>query len=418
MARKAKQLSALEVGRLKAPGMHAVGGVAGLYLHINDKIARSWILRATVGSKRRDMGLGGFPDITLAGAYDKAREARAKIELGQDPILIRKQAKSELIAAQATEVTFSKAASLYIDAQGDAWKNAKHRQQWTNTLEAYAAPVIGKMLVRDVTHTHISDILEPIRKTKTETATRVRGRIESVLDWATVRGHRKGENPARWKGHLEHMLAAPGKIAKVEHHPALQLDLVNTFVKELRTRNGMAARALEFLILTAARSGEVRGMLWAEVDFDAGVWTIPAGRMKMGKEHRVPLSEAAIRMLREHPHFEGSELVFPAARGGMLSDMTIAAVTRRMDYKDKTGRACVPHGFRSTFRDWAAERTNYPKDLADMALAHAVGDKVDAAYRRGDMLEKRRQMMQAWASFCDLPAKSGDVVAIKRKVAA
>lgn len=417
MARKAKQRSPLAVGRLTAPGMHAVGGVAGLYLHVSDKGARSWILRATVGNKRRDMGLGGFPDVTLAGAYDKAREARAKIDSGQDPILVRKQAQSELIAQQATEVTFSKAATLYIDAQGDAWKNAKHRQQWANTLVTYASPVIGSMLVRDVTHTHILTILEPIWKTKTETATRVRGRIESVLDWSTVRGHRKGENPARWKGHLEHMLAAPGKIAKVEHHPALPLDAMHGFMQELRTRNGMAARALEFAILTAARSGEIRGMPWSEVDFDAGVWTIPAARMKMSKEHRVPLSEAAIRMLREHPHLEGSDLVFPAVRGGMLSDMTITAVTRRMDYKDKEGKVCVPHGFRSTFRDWAAERTNYPKDMADMALAHAVGDKVDAAYRRGDMLEKRRQMMQAWAEFCDLPAKSGEVVAINRKAA-
>lgn len=409
MARKAKQLSALEVGRLKTPGMHAVGGVAGLYLHISDKCARSWILRATVGIKRRDMGLGGFPDVTLAGAYGKARCARSTIDQGNDPLLERKQAKSALIAAQATEVTFSKAATAYVDAHGDTWRNAKHRQQWVNTLETYAAPVIGKMLVHDVTHTHILAILEPIWKTKTETAVRVRGRIESVLDWATVRGHRTGDNPARWKGHLDKLLAAPSKITKVEHHTALHVDAVGAFIQDLRKAKGLAARALEFGILTAARSGEVRGMTWAEVDFDAAVWTVPADRMKAHKEHRVPLSASAIRILRENSHQAGIDLVFPAPRGGQLSDMSLTAVLRRMNVP------AVPHGFRSTFRDWAAERTNYPRDLAEQALAHTLESKVEAAYLRSDVLEKRRSMMEAWAQFCDLPAKTGDVVAINRK---
>jgi len=411
MARKAAQLSPLAVGRLAKPGMWAVGGVAGLYLHISDNGARSWILRATVGSKRRDMGLGGFPDVTLAGAYDKAREAREKIEQGTDPILARKQVQSALIAAQATELTFSKAATAYIDAHSDTWRNAKHRQQWTTTIATYAEPVIGKMLVRDVAQTHILSILEPIWKTKTETATRLRGRIESVLDWATVRGHRKGDNPARWKGYLDQLLPAPGKIAKVEHHTALPIDAMGAFMLDLRKREGIAARALEFAILTAARSGEVRGMKWAEVDQVTGVWTIPADRMKAGKEHRVPLTESAIRILNAQSHQEGIDLVFPAPRGGVLSDMTLTAVTRRMEV------AAVPHGFRSTFRDWAAERTNFPRDMAEQALAHALGDKVEAAYRRGDMLEKRRQMMQAWAKFCELPAKSGDVVPIRSKAA-
>lgn len=407
MSRKAKQLSALEVGRLKQPGLWAVGGVSGLYLHVSDKGARSWILRATIGSKRRDMGLGGFPDVTLAGAYEKAREARAKIELGTDPILVRKQAQSELIAAQATELTFSKAATAYIDAHGDTWRNAKHRSQWANTLETYAAPLIGKMLVCDVNHTHILAVLEPIWKTKTETATRVRGRIESVLDWATVRGHRKGDNPARWKGHLDKLLPAPGKISKVEHHTALPIDAVGAFMQDLRKREGIAARALEFAILTAARSGEVRGMTRSELDLTAGVWVVPAERMKTGKEHRVPLTESAIRILNARSHQEGpdlkdTDLVFPAPRGGLLSDMTLVAVLRRMKV------AAVPHGFRSTFRDWAAERTNYPRDMAEQALAHALTNEVEAAYRRGDMLEKRRDMMQAWANFCDIPAATGE----------
>lgn len=395
MARKAKQLSALDVGRLTEPGMWAVGGVAGLYLRVNDKDGRSWVLRATVGNKRRDMGLGGYPDVTLAGAYEKARQARAKIDSGTDPILFRKQALSELMAQQATEVTFSQAAALYIAAQSDAWRNPKHRQQWVNTLETYANPVIGKMLVRDVNHNHVLQILEPIWKVKTETATRVRGRIESVLDWATVRKHRSGENPARWKGHLEHMLAAPGKLAKVEHHTALPIDETPTFMADLRKRDGLAARALEFAILTAARSGEVRGMTWGEIDFQANIWIVPADRMKAEKEHRVPLSRPLIQMLASYSHQAATDLVFPAPRGGMLSDMTMTAVLRRMGVK------AVPHGFRSTFRDWAAERTDYPRDMAEMALAHSVSDKVEAAYRRGDMLDKRRQMMQDWADFCN-----------------
>jgi integrase len=402
MARKAKQLSPLAVGRLTKPGMWAVGGVAGLYLHISDTGARSWILRATVGSKRRDMGLGGFPDVTLAGAYEKAREARLTIEQGNDPILARKQAQSALIAAQATELTFAKAATAYIDAHGDEWRNPKHRQQWVNTLATYAEPVIGNMLVRDVSQTHILAILEPIWKTKTETATRVRGRIESVLDWCTVRGHRKGDNPARWKGYLDQLLPTPGKIAKVEHHPALPVDAVGGFMQELRKRKGTAALALEFAILSAARSGEVRGMLWSEVDLKAGVWIVPAERMKGEKEHRVPLSKPLVGILNAHPQQEDIDLVFPAPRGGVLSDMTLTAVTRRM------GVEAVPHGFRSTFRDWAGERTNFPKDMAEMALAHTVGNAVEAAYRRGDMLEKRRQMMQSWADFCDRPASAAD----------
>lgn len=411
MARKAKQLSALEVGRLKDPGMWAVGGVAGLYLHISLNGARSWILRATVGSKRRDMGLGGFPDVTLAGAYEKARQAREKIDSGNDPVLERKQAKSALLASQAAEVTFKKCATAYIDAHGDTWRNAKHRGQWTNSLETYAGPFIGNMLVADITHTHILQILEPIWKTKTETATRVRGRLESVLDWATVRGYRVGNNPARWKGHLDKLLPAPGKITKVIPREALPIDDMGAFMADLRKREALAARALEFGILTAARSGEVRGMTWAELDLNAAVWTVPAERMKAGKEHRVPLSETAIRILNGTSHQDGIDLVFPAPRGGLLSDMALTALLRRMNVP------AVPHGFRSTFRDWTAERTNYPRDLAEAALAHQLESKVEAAYLRSDVLEKRRAMMQAWSDFCDLPSTPGSATAIDCKAA-
>ena len=292
-------------------------------------------------------------------------------------------------------------------------KSAKHGQQWTNTLEAYAFPVVGKMACADIALPHVLKILEPIWMTKTETATRLRGRIESVLDWATVRGFRKGENPARWKGHLDKILPAPGKVAKVEHHDAVALDDLGAFLHDLRQRDGIAARALEFLILTAARSGEVLGAIWAEIDISARVWTIPPERMKASKEHRVPLSDTAVRLLESLPRFAGNDLVFPSPRGLVLSDMTLTAVMRRMKREE------VPHGFRSTFRDWAAERTNYPREVAEMALAHTIGNAVEAAYRRGDLFEKRARMMQEWAKFCDTPVfSSAEVVPLQGKSAA
>lgn len=394
MARKAKELSALEVGRMKTPGNHAVGGVAGLYLYINEASARSWVLRTMVGDKRRHMGLGGFPDVPMAQAKEKARKARDDISQGVDPIAQRKAATSLLRSKQATEKTFEQAAEGFLQAHGDTWRNPKHRAQWASTLETYAFPFMGKLLLRDVGQEHVLAALEPIWKTKNETASRVRGRIENVLDWATARKYRSGENPARWKGHLDMLLPASGKVKKVEHHRALAIDDMSTFMADLRKREGTAARALEFTILTASRSGEVRGASWTEIDLDAGVWTVPAERMKAGKEHRVPLTESVIRILQAQPRYEGSELVFSAPRGGQLSDMSMTAVMRRMEVD------AVPHGFRSTFRDWARERTNYPRDLAEQALAHALDNKVEAAYRRGDALEKRREMMEAWTSFC------------------
>lgn len=394
MARKAKELSALQVGRLTSPGNHAVGGVSGLYLYVNDAGARSWVLRTMVGTKRRHMGLGGFPDVPLARAREKARAARDEIDQGIDPIAQRKAAASLLRAQQATEKTFQQAAEGFLEAHGDTWKNPKHRTQWASTLKTYAYPVMGNLLVRDVGQEHVLAALEPIWKTKNETASRLRGRIENVLDWATVRKYRTGENPARWKGHMDMLLPAPGKIQKVEHHRALPIDATAAFMADLRQREGTAAKALEFTVLCAARSGEVRGAVWPEFDLDAGVWTIPPERMKATKEHRVPLPESALRILRAQPHLKDNELVFPSARGKQLSDMSMTAVMRRMEVD------AVPHGFRSTFRDWARERTNYPRDLAEQALAHALDNKVEAAYRRGDALEKRRAMMQEWDDFC------------------
>jgi integrase len=396
MVKKAKELSALAVGRLIAPGHYAVGGVAGLYLFVSGESARSWVLRVMIGKKRRHVGLGGYPDVTLAQARDKARASREQILNGIDPIAHRKAMASQIRAAQASEKTFEEAAKAYIDAHGDTWKNPKHRAQWVSTLETYAYPHMGKLAVRDIGQPHVLAALEPIWKTKNETASRLRGRIESVLDWATVRGYRSGDNPARWKGHLDKLLPAPGKVQKVEHHRAMPMDEMPGFMAHLRQMDGLAPRALEFLILTAARSGEVRGATWEEIDFESKVWIVPAERMKAGREHRVPLSDAALQLLQALPRLlHDNRLVFPAPRGGVLSDMTLTAVMRRMK------AAAVPHGFRSTFRDWVGERTSHPRELAEQALAHALESKVEAAYRRGDALEKRRLVMQEWAQACN-----------------
>lgn len=406
LARKAKELGPLAVQRLTAPGMHAVGGVAGLYLQVLPSGGRSWVLRLSVGSRRREMGLGGFPDVTLAGARDAARRARESVEAGQDPIDERRARKSALRAASAKAVTFKEAATAYIAAHSPSWRNPKHRQQWENTLDTYAYPKIGSLLVRDIETAHVLEVLEPIWTVRTETASRLRGRIERVLGWATVRGYRQGLNPARWRDHLSQQLPAPGRISRTRHHAALPADEVGAFMARLRKADGMGARALEFVILTAARSGEVRGARWPEIDLAGRVWTVPAERMKAGKEHRVPLSDAAIALLKGLPRVAGTDLVFAAVRGGPLSDMTLTAVLRRMEVP------ATAHGFRSTFRDWAAERTNYPRDVAEMALAHAIGDKVEAAYRRGDLFGKRQRLMSDWARFLGQPSPTGSVVPI------
>jgi integrase len=423
MPKLAKELGPLEVKRLAQPGLHFVGGVPGLALRVKPEAdgteapeqggsARSWVFRVVIAGRRRDMGLGQYPSVTLAMAREKAREARELIRKGVDPIEQQRAAQSALRAAVAAALTFDECAEKYIAAQEAGWRNAKHAKQWTATLNQYASPAIGDILVRDIDVPNVLAVLEPIWRTKTETASRVRGRIESVLDWATTRGYREGPNPARWRGHLDNLLPAPTKVAKVEHHAAVPIDEAPAFLRRLRDMAGTGALALEFAILTAARSGEVRGALLNEIDRKAGVWIVPPERMKAGREHRVPLSSAALDVLARAakvPKIENSQFIFAAPRGGQLSDMTLSAVMRRMEVD------ATPHGFRSTFRDWAAERTHYPHEVAEMALAHAVGDKVEAAYRRGDLLEKRRAIMEDWATFLAKPRRAAAVVPLKRK---
>lgn len=397
MPRKAAELGPLAVSRLSVPGLHAVGGVSGLYLQVLPSGARTWVLRATIGGRRRDMGLGGFPDVPLADARRKARDAREAIEKGVDPIEERRASKAALLAQTRGLVTFKRAALDHIAAHESSWKNQKHRQQWRSTLEEYAFPTMGELSVQDIETAHVLSVLRPIWRDRTETASRLRGRIEQVLDGARAAGAIKGawENPARWRGHLDKLLAAKGKIARPAHFAALPMGELPGFMERLRAAEGIGARALEFTVLTACRSGEVRGACWSEIDLAGEVWTVPAERMKAGREHRVPLSPAAITLLEKLPRIAGTDIVFQAPRGGQLSDMTLTAVLRRMKIE------ATVHGFRSTFRDWAAERTNYPRDVAEMALAHAIGNKVEAAYRRGDLFTKRARMMADWAKFLE-----------------
>lgn len=410
MPRKAKELGDMAVRKLAAPGVHFVGGVPGLALQVLPTGAKTWVLRAMVAGKRREMGLGGYPAVTLVGARDKARAAREKIDAGLDPIAERRAAKSALLATAGKAVTFKEAAQSFIAAHESSWANDKHRAQWASTLETYAYPIIGKLAPADVQLAHVLKILEPIWSTKTETAKRLRGRIEQVLDAAHTRGQIASpwQNPARWRGHLDKLLAKPSRVAKVEHHRALRVGEVGEFMASLRAQEGLGAKALEFAILTAARSGEVRGATWAEIDLIEKVWTIPGDRMKAGKEHRVPLSAPALELLGALPRLAGSDLVFPASRGGTLSDMTLSAVLRRMKVE------AVPHGFRSTFRDWTVARTAYPNEVCEAALAHTIGSKVEAAYGRGDLFEKRRRLMTDWAVFLarSEPKGAGGVVNI------
>lgn len=408
MAGGLNKLSAMAVQKAKTAGYYGDGG--GLWLQISKLGGKSWVFRFTLHGKSREMGLGPVHTVSLADARTKALDHRKEIAEGLDPIEVRKseQARAKLEAEKMK--TFAECATAYIEAQRAGWKNEKHGKQWTATLETYAFPVMGALPVAGVDTGLVLRVLEPIWHTKTETASRVRGRIESVLDWATFRGYRQGENPARWKGHLDNELPARAKVQAVEHHAALPYAEIGAFMADLQQREGISPRALEFSILTAARSGEVRGALWAEIDLKAKTWTIPKERMKMDKEHRVPLSDEAVELLEAMPRIEGSEYVFTAPRGGQMSDMALTAVLRRMKRGDLT-----QHGFRSSFRDWAGETTAYPREVIEHALAHKLKDKAEAAYQRGDLLVKRARLMADWARYCSTVQRvSGKVIAINQ----
>lgn len=412
MARQIEKLTSLEVSKKTKPGYHSDG--AGLYLQVSAAGAKSWLFRFTIAGKKRWMGLGPFHTVTLAEARLKARECRHALLNGHDPL---EQKRSTVLAAaleRARMMTFEQCASAYIATHRATWRNPKHGGQWVSTLATYAGPVIGELPVAEVDTAMVVKVLQPIWHTKTETAVRLRGRIEKILDWAATREYRAGDNPARWRGHLENLLADPNKIAPVEHHPALPWHAVGAFMSDLRKCPGIAPRALEFLILTNLRSNSVRGTRWDEMDFDAKVWKVPGGRMKGGKEFRAPLSSAALALLNTIPRTD--ELVFPGRKAGSpQSDMTLTAVLKRMKRDDIS-----VHGFRSTFRDWASESVanSFPHEVIEQAMSHTLADKVEAAYRRGDLLAKRALLMQAWADYCMTVPTVAEVTAIESKKAA
>lgn len=398
MGTKRNELGAIAVSQIKRRGINFVGGVAGLGLNVTQTGSRSWVLRYQVAGIRKDMGLGGYPDVPLALAREQARAARLKLSQGIDPLLAARSARRQMIAELGAAVTFSTAAKELIALKEPTCKSAKHIQQWRTTIAKYAEPKLGKLAVKDIDQNDVLEVLEPIWKVTPETASRLRGRIEAILDWAIAKGYRTESNPARWKGLLDKLLPSRGQFARVEHHPALPYTELPAFMHRLSGVSGMGARALEFAILTGCRSGEVRGATWEEVNFEQAMWVVPASRTKTKREHRVPLSEQTLALLRRLKETSFCSYVFASSRssqssGAQLSDMTLSAVLRRMKVD------AVPHGFRSTFRDWLAEKTDYPNEVAEQALAHVIPSKVEAAYRRGDLFEKRKPLMQDWANY-------------------
>jgi integrase len=410
-ARAIGKLTALKVEKAKEPGMYGDGG--GLYLRVTEDGAKNWVFRFMLNGRARWMGLGPLALYGLQEARGRALDARRLRHEGMDPIDTRRAARLQERLKAAKAMTFKQCAEAYIASHRAGWRNEKHAGQWETTLATYAYPAIGALPVQSIDTGLVLRVLEPIWTEKSETAGRVRGRIEAILDWAKARDYRAGENPARWRGHVDKLLPARNKVRKVEHHAALPYAELPGFMLALRGQEGNSARALEFAILTAARTGEVIGATWDEINWTEKVWTIDGARMKAGKEHRVPLCDRATMLLTElEPNADDTSaerrFLFAGGKAGRpLSNMAMDMLLRRMN-SDVT-----VHGFRSTFRDWAAERTNFPSEVVEMALAHTISSKVEKAYRRGDLFEKRRRLMDTWADFCAKPPASGTVVSLR-----
>lgn len=406
MARTTEQLQDIKIRRLTTPGFYHDGG--GLYLQVSKTGKKSWVYRFMLNGKQRDMGLGAYPTFSLADARTKAAACRKLKQEGTDPIDARKAERDRKRFEAAKAVTFKEAATRYIEIYSPTWRNKAHKRQWPQTLESYVYPVFGSLSVQAIDVALVMRAVEPIWQKKPETASRVRQRIEAVLDWATANGFRVGENPARWRGHLDKALPRRSKVQKVRHQPALPHAAIGGFMENLQKQNGVAAKALEFLILTASRTSEVIGARWSEIDLERGMWTVPAARIKAGKEHRIPLSEPALAMLKGLNAARTGDLIFSAATdGSALCNNALLALLDRMGQGDVT-----VHGFRSTFRDWAAEKTNCPSDVVETALAHANKNKVESAYLRSDLFLKRKVLMDDWATYCGTPICKGPLVSL------
>jgi len=433
MPKIATPLSDLQVRRITRVGWHAVGGVAGLLLQVRvpaqagAPTPRSWILRVKVGDQRQPIGLGSYPQVSLAAAREQAAKLVMEAKQGVNLKVKKRAQRSSLIAAAAKNKTFRECAEAYIDAHSRDYSSDKHRKQWSATLETYAYPIIGSMLVSDIVMRDIRNVLEQetavdkatkgkLWYVKTETAKRLLGRVKTVLDYATVNEYRTGTNPAQWTGYLSTQLPSPKKLQKKEHHAAVPYQQMGDFISKLRVNTSISAKALEFLILTAVRSGSVRQAEWSEIDFDNAIWVIPAEHTKARQEHRVPLQPQAVEILKSLPVVAGSNLIFPSRASKPLSDMALSQLMRGMRERGELTVEAVPHGFRSSFRDWAAEQTAYPDEIRKAASGHKVGDVVKESYQRTDLLEKRRQLMDEWAVFLDRPSAkpSGKVTPIRK----